>query len=145
MMMELGEYPRKFVTRVDTKAKKLRRLEMLILNGVGKEYDTEVRMLENCGEPCPPRGRILDYLMSQYNRLQNERSEAGGKASAAAGLAGSAAVMTCQLCHKPGHSAEHCRAFQITAAQGKREGGGNVGCGTAAGGKKDHKLSLIHI
>ena len=145
MKMELGEHPRKFVMRVDTK---LRRLGMniedtfasvVILNGVGKEYDTEVRMLENCGEPCPPRGRTLDSLINQYNRLPNERSEAGGKALAAAGMAGSAAVRTCQLCHKLGHSAEHCRAFQITAAQGKREGGGKVGCGAAAGSKKDHK------
>ena len=74
-----------------------------------------MRLLE-CGDDVnPPRSKILRSLTNQYNRLQKQKSDAGGKALYV--TAQRSVVATCQLCHKPGHTADQCFSYRITKAQ----------------------------
>ena len=57
--MELGEYPRQFYLRVDRLVKVMERvgrptiekdIDIVLLSGLSRHYDTEVRMLESCAD-----------------------------------------------------------------------------------------------
>ena len=130
--MEIGEYPREFIMRVDSATKELRRLRktddeddivVAILNGISSEYDTEVRLLE-CGDGVnPPRNKILQSLTNQYYRLQKQKSAAGGKAFLHASFRGSM-ISSCQLCRKPGHTtADQCFSYHTTKARNTKPRG----------------------
>ena len=121
MKMEVGEYPREFIMRVDSAANELRSLgktldeddiAVMILNGVSSEYVAEVCLLE-CGDDVnPPRNKILQTLTNQYYRLQKQKSAAGGKVLHA--WTRGSVTATCQLCRRPGHSADQCFAYHVT-------------------------------
>ena len=112
MKMEIGEYPREFMS-VYSAAKKLRRLVrtvdeddtvVVILNGVSNKYDAEMRLLECREDVNPPRKKILQSLTNQYYMLQRQKSAAGGKVLHA--LARGIVTATCQLCRGPCHTAD---------------------------------------
>ena len=128
--IEIGEHPRKFIMRVDSAAKELRRLgktadedgiAVVILNGVSREHDLEVRLLE-CGDDVnPPRNKILQSLTHPYYRLQKQKSAAGGKALHASARV--SVTATYQLCRRPGHAADQCFAYHVTKARNAKPKG----------------------
>ena len=88
MKMELGEHPRKFLLRVDQMVKELGRvdrpvdpkdIDIVILNGLTPQYDTEVRMLESSSD-SPTREWIERAVINQSERLESEKSAAGNGA-----------------------------------------------------------------
>ena len=88
MKMELGEYPRKFLLRVDQMVKELERvdrpvnpkdIDIVILSGLTPQYDAEVRMLESSSD-WPTREWIERAVINQYERLECEKSAAGSRA-----------------------------------------------------------------
>ena len=52
-------------------------IDIVILSGLTPQYDAEVRMLESSAN-WPTRERIKRAVINQYERLESEKSAAGG-------------------------------------------------------------------
>ena len=79
--MDLGEYPRKFLLRVDQMVKELERvhrpvypknIDIVILSGLTPQYDAEVCELESSSD-WPTRELIERAVINQYERLECEK------------------------------------------------------------------------
>ena len=151
MKIELGEHPRKFLLRVDQMVKELERvdrpvdpngIDIVILNGLTPQYDAQVRMLESSSD-WPTREWIERAVINQYELLESEKSAAGSKAmlSARGHRRNGKPPIRCPLCSRTGHSALHCRKFQITRREKKPTGyqrdGEHGGNGGGVGNDRD--------
>ena len=152
--MELEEYPRKFLLCVDQMVKELERvdrpvdpkdIDIVILSGLTPQYDAEVRMLESSSD-WPTRKWVERAVISQYERLESEKSAAGSRAMlpARGHRRNDTPLTRCPLCSRTGHSALKCREIQITRREKdpngyQRDGeyGGNGGGGSNGGGSRN--------
>ena len=129
MKMELGEYPRKFLLRVDQMGKELKRvdrpvdpkdIDIVILSGRTSQYDAGVRMLERSSD-WPTRRWIERAVIKQHERLECEKSAAGSRAmlSTRGHRRNDKPPIRCPLCFRTGHSVLQCREFQTTRREGR--------------------------
>ena len=118
---------------------------IVILSGLTLQYDAEVRMLESSSD-WPTREWIERAVITQYERLESEKSAAGSRAmfSARGHRRNDTPPTRCPLCSRTGHSALKCRKFQITRFEKKPNGyqrdgehGGNGGGGSNRGGSRN--------
>ena len=130
--MELEEYSRKFLLRVDQMVKELERvdrpvdpkdIDIVILSGLTPQYDAKVRMLESLSG-WPTRKWIECAVINQYERLECEKSAAGNRAmlSARGHRRNAKPLIQCTLGSRIGHSALQCHKFQITRREKKPNG-----------------------
>ena len=152
--MELGEHPRKFLLRVDQMVKELERvdrpvdpkdIDIVILSGLTPQYDAKVRMIKSSSD-WPTREWIERAVINQYERLESEKSAAGGRAmlSACDHHRNDTSPIRCLLCSRTEHSTLKSREFQITRREKKpiryqRDGehGGIGGGGSNGGGSRN--------
>ena len=132
LKMELGEYPRTFLLRVDQMAKELERvdwpvdpkdIDIVILSGLTPQYDAEVRVLESSSD-WPTREWIERAVINQYKRLDSEKSPAGSSVmlSARGHRRNDTPPIQCPLCSRAGDSALKCREIQITRREKEPNG-----------------------
>ena len=121
---------------VDTKD-----IDIVILSGLTPQYDAEVRMLGSSSD-WPTREWIERAVINQYERLESEKSAAGGRAmlSARGHRRNDTPSIRCPLCSRTGHPPLNCREFQIIRREKKQNGyqrggehGGNGGGGENGG------------
>ena len=132
MKMELEEYPRKFLLRVDQMVKELERvdrpvdpkdIDIVILSGLTPQNDAEVCMLESSSD-WPTRGWIKRAVINQYERLECEKSSAGSRTmlSARDHRRIDTPLIRYPICFRTGHSALNCREFQRDRGEKKPNG-----------------------
>ncbi|CAN0189060.1 unnamed protein product [Ascophyllum nodosum] len=150
MKMDIGEHPREFIMRVDSAAKELRRLGktvdeddivVVILNGVSREYDIEVRLPE-CGDDCfsyhitkvrstKPKGR------SAEEKINHEANEKEGTRNQMRKMKS----RCCYVCGETdGHTARNC-----SQRKGKTEYIGKEGNARTLITKSVHTTSMSAI
>ena len=147
--MELGEYARKFLLRVDQMVLEPGRvdrpvdpkdIDIIILSGLTPQYDADV--LESSSN-WPTREWIDRAVINQYNRLECGKSAAGSRAmlSAHGHRRNDKPPIRCPLFSHTEHSALQCYGFQITRREKEPNGyrrngkhGGNGGGGENGGG-----------
>ena len=154
MKMELGQHPRKFLLRVDQMVKELERvdrpvdpngIDIVILSGLMRHYDAEVRMLESSSD-WSTREWIDLAGINQYERLECEKSAAESRAmlSVRGHRRNDNPPIRCPPRSRTGHSAFQCREFQINRREKKPNGyqrdgehGGNGGGDRNGGGGRN--------
>ena len=102
------------------------------------QYDADFRMLESSSD-WPTLEWIKRAVINQYERLECEKSAAGSRVmlSTRGHRRNDNPPIRCLLCSRTGHSALHCREFQITRREKERNGcqrdGGHGGNGGGDG------------
>ena len=141
MSMEPGEDPVAFIIRVGRAQSELRDLKVIIdddtikvqiVTGLSNEYDNERRMLDSKSREKLTMEKIRTITAQRYDRLQQEKGDAGGIALAAMSAAATSGTPRCQLCEKLGHTAKVCRS----SGNNSNSNNNNKELGGGAGGNK---------
>ena len=122
-------------------------VDIVILSGLTPQYDAEVRMLESSSD-WPARGWIERAVISQFERLESEKSAAGSMAMFAGRRNGhgSNPPPRCQICSRTGHTAQGCKEFRdLKKGQKTSDGnGGNNGDRCGGNSKSKHRKAKAH-